>query len=254
VKNSWIICLFILMVSAFAKAQSLQDLIPQVEQRPRQITDTLDRKYDERAVEARELAGDLKERYSGEEFNYQETTEDVQNIFDDFFDWLFRGLGKIFGIQVSPLWAIIIKWTVYAIIFCVAVFFLIKLLYNEKASRLTSRRAIPKNQIKVEDTHIEEIDLNKYIQDAIAAGNYRSAVRFLYLNSLKKLSSAGKIQWDFQKTNGDYYREIKDTDVKAHFQKVSYLYDHIWYGDFAISQVEFEKARLVFDQLNKRAA
>ena len=250
----WRLSIVFLLVFAFAKAQNLQDLVPEIEQRPRQITDTLNRDYDDRTLEVRELPTDLSEQYSGDEFDYEETTQEADNFITDFFDWLFAALGRWFGIDISPLWAEIIKWTVYAIFAAIAIYLLVRLLTGEKASGIKARGDENKNQIKVEETHIKELDLNKYIDEAIANGNYRNAVRYLYLNSLKKLSASGKIDWDFQKTNSDYYREIKDVELKTQFQKVSYLYDYVWYGEFAIDEFAFAKARQQFDLLNKKAA
>ncbi|BAO55841.1 hypothetical protein NMS_1832 [Nonlabens marinus S1-08] len=243
-----------LLSFAFAKAQSLQDLVPKIEQRPRQITDTLDRDYDDRSIQSRQFPENLRENYTGEDFNYEETTEEVNNIFGDFFEWLFRQLGRLFGIDISPFWGTVIKWVIYALFGAVAIYFLVKLLSNEKISGIRARGAKRGNEIKMDETHIEEIDLSQFIKDAITNGNYRNAVRYLYLNSLKKLSASGKIDWDFQKTNGDYYRELKDSALKDQFKKVSYLYDYIWYGEFPIDEVAFKKAQTEFDRLNKQAA
>jgi anti-sigma28 factor (negative regulator of flagellin synthesis) len=245
---------FFLLCFAFAPAQSLQDLVPKIEQRPRQITDTLDRDYDDRNVSVQQLPDNLKEKYSGADFDYEETTQEVDNIFSGFFDWLFRKLGSWFGIEISPFWATALQWLIYAIFATIAVYFIVRLLANEKASGIRARGKGTRNEIKIQETHIEEIDLNHFIKEAIANGNYRNAVRYLYLNSLKKLSASGKIDWDFQKTNSDYYRELKDVALKEQFKKVSYLYDYIWYGEFPIDESAFAKAQLEFDTLNKQAA
>ncbi|WP_055412342.1 hypothetical protein [Nonlabens sp. YIK11] len=248
------LCFIFMLVFAFAKAQNLQDLVPEIEQRPRQITDTLGRDYDDRVIEVNEFPENLNEKYSGSEFDYEDTTQEADNFLTDFFDWFFKKLGSWFGIDISPFWAIVIKWTVYAIFGGIAIYLLVRLLTGEKASGIRARGGETRNQIKIEETHIKELDLNKFINEAIANGNYRNAIRYLYLNSLKKLSAAGKIDWDFQKTNGDYYREIKDAALKDQFQKVSYLYDYVWYGEFAIDEFAFAKAKQQFELLNKKAA
>ncbi|MBF4986516.1 hypothetical protein FNJ87_20130, partial [Nonlabens mediterrranea] len=55
-----LIFLWIVLWSAFAKAQSLQDLIPKIEERPREITDTLNRDYDNRSLDVKDLGNDLR--------------------------------------------------------------------------------------------------------------------------------------------------------------------------------------------------
>lgn len=245
--------LVFLLCFAFAKAQSIENLVPKIEQRPRQITDTLDREYDDRKLTVNELPSNLTEKYSGADYDYEETTNEVDNIFSGFFEWLIRKLGQWFGIDISPFWGTVLRWVVYAIFAVIAIYFIVRLLANEKASGIRARGKGTRNQIKIQETHIEEIDLNQFIKDAITNGNYRNAVRYLYLNSLKKLSASGKIDWDFQKTNSDYYRELTDQSLKEQFKKVSYLYDYIWYGEFPIDEFAFAKAQTEFETLNKQA-
>jgi len=149
---------FVVFLSfAFAKAQSLQDLIPKIEERPREITDTLNREYDNRVLHVPELSENLREQYNGNEFNY-----------------------------------------------------------------------------------IDE------------SANYRNAIRYLYLDSLKNLSASNKIDWDFQKTNSDYYRELKDPTLKNLFKKVSYLYDYVWYGEFDLNETSFKEAQSEFESLKNQ--
>ncbi len=96
--------------------------------------------------------------------------------------------------------------------------------------------------------------LQRFIDDSIASGDYRSAVRFLYLDVLKDLSARGAIKWNHQKSNADYYCEIKNPVIKERFKKISYLYDHVWYGEFALDRAGFDKARVNFNNLYNQAA
>ena len=106
----------------------------------------------------------------------------------------------------------------------------------------------------MEEIHIEEIDFTDLIQSNEREGNYRNAVRYQYLAMLKSLSAQNLIEWDFQKTNTDYYRELKNLDTKEHFKKVSYLYDHVWYGEFPIGEETYREAVAEFQTLKNRAA
>ncbi|AZQ43978.1 hypothetical protein [Nonlabens ponticola] len=250
----YIMFMLIVLGSAFAKAQSLQDLVPQIEQRPRQITDTLDRDYDQRAVEARALPADLADNYTGADFDYTDTTNDVNNVFEEFFEWLFQGIASIFGVELSPFWLKFLQYTVYVLFAALAIYLLVRLLGKEQASGLTIKAGKKKASIRAGETHIEEIDLNKLIADAVNGNDYRSAIRYQYLNVLKKLSAAGVIVWDYQKTNADYYREIKKQEVKDQFKRISYLYDHVWYGEFAVDRKVYDQALVQFNDIKKTAA
>jgi hypothetical protein len=55
------------------------------------------------------------------------------------------------------------------------------------------------------------------------------------------------IEWDVEKTNSDYIYEIKSAELKARFEYLSYLYNYMWYGEFAVSIEDFEKAKKAFE-------
>ncbi len=244
--------IFFLLINSTSFAQALENMIPQIEQRPRQITDTLGRDYDTRPIDVADLPDDLADQYTGDAFNYEETTKEASNFLSDFFDWLFKQLGRWFGIDISPFWASVLEYTVYAVFAAIAIYLIVRMLTGAKADSVLSKKTQHRNLVNLEEKDIQEIDLSVYIKESIEKGNYRKAVRYMYLNALKQLSAVGAIDWDFQKTNADYYREIKDQEVRTQFQKVSYLYDYIWYGEFFIDEHAFAKAQLEFDTLNKK--
>ena len=65
---------------------------------------------------------------------------------------------------------------------------------------------------------------------------------------LKKLAANEIIVWDLEKTNSDYLYEIKNQASKDEFEYLSYLYNHIWYGEFDIDQETFDKAKTAFEK------
>ena len=87
------------------------------------------------------------------------------------------------------------------------------------------------------------------INKALEKNNYRLAIRYHYLQVLKHLSKKGQIEWDTEKTNYDYYREIKDEKTREEFQYISYIYDYCWYGEFEISNEDYNKGALAFNKL-----
>jgi large-conductance mechanosensitive channel len=250
--------LFILFIAlAFSNtgnAQVVEDLIKKIEQQPVEIVDTLGRNYDTRNLSVRKIDQDVKEEYSGEEFNYERTQTSSQNLFNRIISWLIEGIQNIFGFTLSPFTITILTYVFYFLIGAVVVFMIVKLLGNENASKLFGRTARNTSSVVMEETHIEEIDFTDLIQSNEREGNFRNAVRYQYLAMLKGLSARNLIEWDFQKTNIDYYRELKNLETKEHFKKVSYLYDHVWYGEFPIGEETYREAVAEFQTLKNRAA
>ena len=247
------ICFWILF-SYVGNAQILENVIQDIEEQPVEIVDTLNRKYDTRELTVRKIDKELKEEYSGGEFNYERTTATSQNLFARFFSWMMDGLQRVFGFQLSPLTIKILTYLFYFIIGAAVIFMIVRLVGNESASKLFGKTAKKSSNVEISDTHIEEIDFTTLIENSEREGSYRNAIRFQYLALLKSLSTKGLIDWDFQKTNSDYYHELKNLETREYFKKVSYLYDHVWYGEFPIDEETYKEAVTEFQSLKNRAA
>ena len=89
------------------------------------------------------------------------------------------------------------------------------------------------------------------IQKALSDQDYRLAVRFYYLYILQLMSEEALIDWQLQKTNHDYEKEIKKPELKYAFAKITRLYDYVWYGDFSIDELQYKKAEVIFLSLQK---
>lgn len=86
----------------------------------------------------------------------------------------------------------------------------------------------------IEEENIHEISFSSEITAAEAARNFRKAVRLYYLEMLKALSDHSLIDWEPQKTNHDYARELSNTPYTEDFLKLTYWFDYIWYGELPV--------------------
>jgi len=75
------------------------------------------------------------------------------------------------------------------------------------------------------------------------------AIRYQYLKVLKTLAQQQLIEWDYEKTNLDYQKEIAPPKVKVLFRDVSYVYDHIWYGEKEIDEERYKAVQHSFISL-----
>lgn len=167
------------------------------------------------------------------------------NLFLRFFEWLF-------GVeQASGAFNVFLKILPYVLL-VVLVFILIKFFINVNARAISYAQ---KNKTVVtlsEEEHIiKNEDIQKLIQQALAAKNYRLAVRYYYLYILQLMDENGIIVWELQKTNTDYNRELEKIDLKKPFATITRLYEYIWYGDFPIDENKYLKAEATFLSLKK---
>ncbi|HSZ25521.1 MAG TPA: DUF4129 domain-containing protein [Cytophagaceae bacterium] len=95
-----------------------------------------------------------------------------------------------------------------------------------------------------EDIH--SIDFDKMIEETIKFNKFGRAVRLYYLKSLKQLSDKNHIQWEIDKTNRDYLHELQNPSIKNGFENITYLYEHVWYGNTEIDKAKFSKMEETF--------
>lgn len=102
--------------------------------------------------------------------------------------------------------------------------------------------------VEVEEEPLtDEVYLEQQLQQAIKDGNYRLAIRFLYLQSLNKLAEKGWLQLSPDKTNYQYVRELAKPQLKNTFSRITLHYEYAWYGDFEIEQHIFEPIKKEFE-------
>lgn len=93
-------------------------------------------------------------------------------------------------------------------------------------------------------------DYGKLAAQAAAEGNYRVAVRFLYLQSLQKLTGKGLVQFAVDKTNYQYVSELSGKPYKKAFAALTLNYEYVWYGEFQLDGTLFNTIHNQFKQFN----
>ncbi|GGX31644.1 DUF4129 domain-containing protein [Aquimarina muelleri] len=207
---------------------------------------------DSSKVILQDFSENLSQKYNGKEFEYNTLEGETQNLLARAIDWLFNGLKDIFGIDISPEFAKLIENIIYILLIIVAIYFVIRVLTGKDAVSFFKNKNNLVAPIHITEEHIENIDLNELITNALSEKNYRLAIRYMYLKALQDLSIKNIIQYHFEKTNTDYYKEITDSSLKTNFNRISYLYDYIWYGEFDLDEEGYQNAKKSFDQLHTK--
>lgn len=201
----------------------------------------------------RRLPDNYKHHYSGRDFVYEYTLEaETVSWWQRFKNWLEQFLSNSFDTPtagVSRFINRIIKG-IYILIALIVIYFIVKTLVNKEGNWIFGRSS---DKLTINTTELEkkllETDFDKLITKAVKEQNYRLAVRYQYLKVLKELTNKEIIIWEFEKTNQDYYYEIKNTQLKESFAYVSYIYNYSWYGGFDITTHDYSEAEIAFDKL-----
>jgi flagellar basal body-associated protein FliL len=97
------------------------------------------------------------------------------------------------------------------------------------------------------ESRLIDVDPNQFLEKTVAAEDYKTAVRLLYLMLLRELHLKKHIEWKKDKTNRDFLREMRPHSSYDHFKKLTLAYEIVWYGDSAIREDQFLKIKHQFD-------
>lgn len=95
-------------------------------------------------------------------------------------------------------------------------------------------------------------DFSENIRSAIASGNFRLAVRYMYLKTLKMADKKGLIKFKIQSTNQEYLGQLQNQAIGRDFAFLTSVYEWIWYGAFEIDRQQFTMISQAFDNLYKK--
>ena len=94
-------------------------------------------------------------------------------------------------------------------------------------------------------------DPDAMLRNAIKNGNYRLAIRHLYLHTLIRLSEKRFIQVNSNKTNYEYVKEVRNQKFADDFASLTLKYEYVWYGEYPVDERLFEQIHGSFTQFNK---
>lgn len=104
---------------------------------------------------------------------------------------------------------------------------------------------------EVETDDIFAINYQQEIDKASAQGNYRLAVRLMFLRLLKNMSEKNVINYKQDKTNFDYLLQLHSTRYYKDFFRITRNYEYTWYGQFEVSEEAYRIMRTDFDQFER---
>jgi hypothetical protein len=89
------------------------------------------------------------------------------------------------------------------------------------------------------EKNLPNIQLDNVLDRAVEEKDFRLATRIRYLNIIQQLNSKEYIQWKKDKTNGQYTRELRGTELEAPFRALTRIFDWMWYGKAEINEQEY---------------
>ncbi|GAB3306770.1 DUF4129 domain-containing protein [Hymenobacter tenuis] len=184
----------------------------------------------------------LRELSRQPEFQYAEP--EAQEADNSLWTRFWKQVGRwILGLFSGPRYENGGRYVVYALFGGAFLYVLLRLLRLDLTGlfRRGSRTVPLPYDAAAENIH--GVDFDAALAQAEAAGNYRLAVRLGYLLSLRELTERNLIQWQPNKTNHEYLRELSGTPWTASFRTLTHQFEFVWYGELGISEAEYPALR-----------
>ena len=197
----------------------------------------------ENPVYQKSFVPDFQKKYNSKDFDYQ-VLKPHESLWERIKRNITKILRKIFG-DLDPLTANRYTFNVLRIMGVVALafilYYLIKYLNSKNGNFFfgkKNKKLAPTSGEIHENIH--EINFPELIMKYELTKDFRSAIRYRFLYVLKILSDKNKITWMPEKTNQDYILELEDENSKMQFLDLAYIFDYVWYGEFSLSQSDYE--------------
>ena len=194
-------------------------------------------------------------KYQISEFEYIESISDKLSMWETIKNWINKFFSDLFpNINASPG-----DWF-YNMLGIAGAAFVLFLLYKFFFSgrqfilNRNENEYSEKAKINFVERNLLEVDLNKYIKEAVASNNYALAIRYQQLLNIQLLAKKNIVYWNQSKTNMELMDEITQLDLRSDFKKCTALFDYVWFGDFTISASKFEEISQQFQEFQRRWA
>ena len=190
----------------------------------------------------------LRELHGQHEFDYHEVrpaADEGNSLWGRFWarvrQWLADHFSWLGGYSYDGFW----RWLIYGLLGAAVVWVILKLLQVDLTAAFgrTPRRVALAYETLSENIH--ELDFPTQLREAEEAGNLRLAVRLGYLALLKQLSDRHLIDWQPDKTNQTYLRElaIQRPNLRPPFAETTRQFEYVWYGELPLSPALYAGVR-----------
>lgn len=184
------------------------------------------------------------------EFQWNQPVSPLQafldNLREKFIEWLNSLFGQN-GVSI-PIPGGEIITIVASIVLVIVLIYVFRSLFGDLIveSRLNEDQ-LPGDELLTAETALQRA------KEISQTGDYRTAVRYLYLSSLLLLDERGLLRFDRSKTNREYLRSVASyPHLSEPLREVIDVFDRVWYGFRTLDEYEFRHYVEKVDQLREQ--
>ena len=178
--------------------------------------------------------------------------EDKGFYYKKYFDSLLRAsqnISKKIKVPDSSFFSSLFKLIIWIGAISLLAYLVYKLFLSNSSMFSRNRKNYDTENIKVDEENPE--NPGALVEQAVREGNYRFAVRYLYLQTLMNLAEKKYVQTGSDKTNYQYVSELRNQPFVNEFSSLTLQYEYVWYGGYDLDEDIFDQIYLGFKNFNK---
>lgn len=165
----------------------------------------------------------------------------IQRILAEINRWLNEILGVTFDIAGSDAVSFIM-----ALLLVVVFVFVFRTLFSDFLNEAQLKESGEEEPLTSEAALAKAQQLSR-------GGDYRAAVRYLYLSTLLILDERGVMRYDRSKTNREYLRSVANSpELSKPLGEVIEVFDNVWYGIHALDEETFNHYSKRVEELKEK--
>lgn len=159
-------------------------------------------------------------------------------LYQKFMMWLSEMINELLygSSQRSKIFNLIIS----IVLILALLFAIFRIMGMDIRSVIFKNREGAENAVFQEVTEtIHALNYEQSITEFLKKKQYRMAVRYYYLWSLKQLDDFNYVVWSDTKTNHEIVQEIKENELRKTFFQLLLIFENVWYGKKDIDDSKF---------------
>jgi hypothetical protein len=146
--------------------------------------------------------------------------------------------------------SVTVRTIAYSLLIAFFLFIIYRIIVVNKLFLFYSSKKV-KHHEQEEALNIEDEKLDEKIQKTTDEKNYRMAVRYMYLKALQLLNEKQWIHFHAEATNDEYVNQLRGHKLGTEFGFLTRVYDYVWYGEFTLTDEQFNIVNNNFRQFYK---
>lgn len=201
---------------------------------------------DELIVDVRTVSDNIFDKYINDPaFNYEGNPKEADDWISKIRNWINQ---QLIILTSTKVYSTLLDVLYYGLMIMAVLLIIRGLIKADRRGFLFGKTKTDDFRLIENEEDITQINLDDLITNALDNKQYKLAIRYFYLKSLKILSERGLIELRNNKTNYQYLTEIKNNRIADAFRVTTNRFEWIWYGDFPVDDELMKNSQTEFNQ------